>query len=77
MTIQKGDGVITISGARGIVTHEAWKAISHDDYDLIRVNFGDTEMPVQVASVTEVWRGGVRIDQLEETEQLSLWGEMG
>lgn len=71
--IRKGDGIVTRTGSRGIVTAEAWKAVSHFDYDLIRVEFDVCEMPLQVASVAEVWRNGVRIDQLEQVEQLELW----
>lgn len=72
MDIRKGDGIITHAGNRGIATSEPFKATSHFDYDVVRVAFDVCEMPVQVASIIEVWRGGVRIDNVEHVEQLEL-----
>lgn len=73
MDIHKGDGVITISGARGIVTHGAWTMGEYmTTYKVVRVKFDEIEMPIQVTSIVQIWRGGVRVDNVERVEQLEL-----
>ncbi len=72
MSIQKGDGVITKSGSRGIVVSGVFKMTSLFDRYAVAVAFdyedGTLEMPIDVAWICEVWRNGARIDNVEQLE---------
>lgn len=72
MDIRKGDGVVLHCGLRGIATTEPFAAMSHDDYEVVRVAFDVCEMPVQLISIAEVWRRGRRIDNQEQVVQMEL-----
>jgi len=71
--IKRGDGIITRNGSMGIATSEPFKLTSHFDIDVVRVEFEFCEMPLQLSAIAEVWRNGVRCDNQEGFEQLSLF----
>jgi hypothetical protein len=75
MNIHRGDGIITKSGLRGIATSDPFKATSHFDYWVVRVEFDVCEMPVQLISIVEVWRNGVQVTEQERVVQLPMMFE--
>lgn len=76
-TILKGDGVVLKSGSQGVVIHPLHKMNSFDaDYFTVYVRYayewGEADIPTDLRAITEVWRGGIRIDNQPVYEQMEM-----
>lgn len=75
--IKNGDGVILWNGEKGIALSKPFQPKSMAVTGLVVVvsfDGGDFtfQMPVEMRSIVEVWRGGNRIDTAPDAVQLEL-----
>lgn len=75
--IKKGDGVVLFNGDKGIANGKPFQPISMGHIGLVvpvdfQEKFGTLTMPIELRSITEVWRDGKRIDQYLEQLELGL-----
>ena len=76
ITIRKDDGLILKSGSRMIAEGSAWNKGNpcFDDWRVAAwTENREYRFPIQLIAIVEVWRNGVRIDNVEREVQLNLF----